>query len=261
MDVWDADMECDNTYFGYLAQISTEDENNFVKDLLRKDATDEETSAWIGMEQHFNSPWYKLFQDEEVTYTDWATPTGSQNTSPKCAVFSKDVDWAWKEKGCTEEVTSRAFVCERDTTQVECFGGSCYDLFNPRVGIRNARDMCGDIGGYLVEIDTEEERDFVKNFLSRAQVPESMYDSNKNVWLGASDEDTEGEFYWKNGNTAVKEFSDWAVGEPDNNGPSILDEDCAELDSNNDWKWNDIMCLGSSKAVLCERPNVSPISG
>ena len=263
MDFYDAEDACEYND-GYLAEISSEGENNFVKELLGEDASDEETSAWIGVKQNFRGAWVYRNSRDKVSYTDWATPSRRQAwLTSKCAILGKDQNWAWKEKDCGEEISSRTFVCERDPQEVECFEGSCYELLSRQsYDIEDAREMCEDRGGYVVEIGTQEEQNFVKNFLSKADVPKSAFSGNKNVWLGASDEDTEGDFYWKNGGSAVGKFPGWAGGEPNNAGPQDREEDCTALDGNNDWKWNDIMCAGvDDNAVLCERPEVSPISG
>ena len=264
----DANFACSYHYEGDLAEISTEEENNFVKELLRRDATDDETSAWIRMSQDGRGIWYDLQEEEEeedLTDMDWDTFsfTGFLSESPKCAIFSEDDDWAWRETDCDEEISSRTFVCERDSLQTECFEGSCYDLLSETSDIGSAHDTCKALGGYVVEIDTKEEQNFVKDFLNRAQVPESLHFSNSDetVWLGASYDDEDGKFYWKNGGTEVGEFPGWADGEPSYTGPRGRQEDCAELDGNRDWEWNDTVCITGLHAVLCERPNISPISG
>ena len=133
-----------------------------------------------------------------MTYTDWATPDNAQAVGCVCAVFSKDADWAWRETDCDEE---RPFVCERAASNTECFGGSCYDLHKEPYSIGGAHAMCKELGGYVVEIDTRKEQDLVEDFLNRARKYSS--DSGNSVWFGASDEDSEGNFYWTNSGTAL----------------------------------------------------------
>ena len=47
--------------------------------------------------------------------------------------------------------------------------------------------MCKEFGGYVVEIETQEEQNFVKDFLNRAEIPAPLFypDSDESVWLGA----------------------------------------------------------------------------
>ena len=113
-----------------------------------------------------------------------------------------------------------------------------------------------------MEIDTQEEQNLVKDFLIRAELPARMSGragrfNDNYVWLGASNGDSEGNFYWKSSGTEVGlgGFSGWADEEPSNG----VGEHCTALDGNRDWKWNDVGCYGRLD-VLCERPQVSPIS-
>ena len=116
--------ECYDTIGVAMVQISSEGENNFVKELLRRNMADDVTSVWAGPKFSQSVGWVD-YNWHVVTYTDWAEPDNPQSPGHGCAVFSKDADWAWRETDCHEE---RPFVCERAASQTECFGGSCYDL-------------------------------------------------------------------------------------------------------------------------------------
>ena len=249
-----ADFECLGPKGGDLVEISSEGENNFVKELLRRNAADDVTSAWMF---HSSKGDWNEYMEGKLTYTDWATPESPWSPDLECAVFSKDADWAWEKADCYNETS---FVCERAATQTECFGGSCYDLHKRHSSIDGANFLCKEHGGYVVEIDTQEEQNFVKDFLNRAKLPAHMSHrvTDNYVWLGASDEDSEGNFYGKNSGTEVGfgGFSGWAFGQPN----SGFGAQCTALDGNRDWKKTDVWCTGRS-AVLCERPEGSPISG
>ena len=105
MAQYDARNECRGTNGGDMVQISSEDENNFVKKLLRTNAADDVTSAWIGID----------LRQDVVTYTDWA-PGSPQSPGLNCVVFSKDADWAWRETDCDEKTSSRTFVCAKSVS-------------------------------------------------------------------------------------------------------------------------------------------------
>ena len=119
-----------------LVTISTEGENNFVKELLRTTAADNVTGVWIGIKKRLSGKWNNL-----ENYADWATSDSPQSPDLKCAIFSKDADWAWREADCDEKMSSRACVCMRAASQTECFGGSCYDLHAHRMDIEYAHIM------------------------------------------------------------------------------------------------------------------------
>jgi len=85
-------------------------------------------------------------------------------------------------------------------------------------------------GWYLATIGSEAENDFVK-FLLGTQPNLSQY------WLGATDEDSEGEFLWVDG-TAFS-YTNWFAGEP-NNGYGLSEEDFLAIDlRSGTWGWND----------------------
>ena len=113
-----------------------------------------------------------------------------------------------------------------------------------------------------MEINSEEEQNGVKDFLNRVWMPSIRH----GVWLGASAKDSETGFYWNYSGTEVGlgEFSNWAFGEPHDEEEwvksGVSSERCTELDRDKDWQWNDVRCL-DRRAVICERPEVSPISG
>ena len=262
MPAYEAFSDCTTVDGNHRVEISTEGENNFVKELLRTNAAADVTSAWIGMTKRRSGKWNKM------NYADWAAQDSPQSPDLKCAIFSKDADWAWKATDCDEEISSRASVCERAASQTECFGGSCYDLHKQQKEIVHAHGLCKKYGGYVVEINTEEEQNGVKDFLNRAEVPVSPFvlPTKGRVWLGASAKDSESDFYWNYSGTEVGlgEFSGWANGEPhDDEGWDTYDvstERCTELNGDKDWQWNDVKCR-NRRFVLCERPEVSPISG
>ena len=67
-----------------------------------------------------------------------------------------------------------------------------------------AKAKCDALGGQLVVIHDEATWKFVKN-LTKAS-----------VWIGATDEKTEGEWVWVDGTKMT--FTSWAAGQPDNQG-------------------------------------------
>ena len=68
---------------------------------------------------------------------------------------------------------------------------------------RDARDHCASYGAHLVTIGSAEENAFVHtNFASLT--PE--------IWIGASDEDVEGDWQWVTGEDWV--YTNWAPDEP-----------------------------------------------
>ncbi|XP_068924481.1 pulmonary surfactant-associated protein D-like isoform X2 [Petaurus breviceps papuanus] len=67
---------------------------------------------------------------------------------------------------------------------------------------------------------------------------------NKAAFLGMTDDKTEGKFIYPTGEPLG--YSNWAPGEPNNDGDK---EDCIEIYTNG--KWNDKQC-GESRLIICE---------
>lgn len=106
-----------------------------------------------------------------------------------------------------------------------------------------AKADCEANGGHLVTIADKAEQLTVQKLFS--------YDSSTTAWIGATDEENEGEWTWCTG----EEFSytNWNSGEPNN---SDGDEDYAGIYID-DFKWND---WGSSQTLkyICEWEELPP---
>lgn len=79
--------------------------------------------------------------------------------------------------------------------------GTCYKLFNGKKKPKQAETRCENDGGYLVEITSDEENEFVH---------EQFAQGKGNVWIGLTDRDEEMEYRWmRSGALAQKqEWSD-----------------------------------------------------
>lgn len=64
------------------------------------------------------------------------------------------------------------------------------------------------------------------------------YKSAVDVWIGAHDFVREGRFVWEVDNTSLS-YTDWYLGEPNNSNNK---KDCACLNSDEEYKWNDNSC-------------------
>lgn len=83
------------------------------------------------------------------------------------------------------------------------FKGKWYHVFVERAGWKQARDKCMRLGGQLVSIPDAETQEFVQ------QIAKGLH-----LWLGATDEKTEGLWLWADG-TEMK-FTAWGKSQPDN---------------------------------------------
>ena len=69
---------------------------------------------------------------------------------------------------------------------------------------------------------------------------------NPLIWIGATDEETEGQWVWDSTGDVIN-FNNWAVGDPNNGNRN---EHCACM--NTDGAWWDVGCGWSAPHVICE---------
>ena len=84
------------------------------------------------------------------------------------------------------------------------FNGRWYKVVLEKKSWHAARDKCKDMGGQLVTVPDAPTWEFVKTLTTAS------------VWLGATDEVTEGVWVWVDGSPVA--FSAWYPGQPDNSG-------------------------------------------
>lgn len=95
--------------------------------------------------------------------------------------------------------------------------------------------MCTQAGGQLASPRSAAENEALQQLVTA---------QNKIAFLSMTDATTEGKFTYPTGETLV--YSNWAPGEPNNNGGA---ENCVEILTNG--KWNDKNCK-EQRLVICE---------
>ncbi|KAM9363251.1 uncharacterized protein ABDE67_014631 [Symphorus nematophorus] len=115
------------------------------------------------------------------------------------------------------------------------FGKSCYSVFTSKKTWTDSKKYCEDEDAHLVIISNTEEQRFVSSL-------------NQRVWIGLTDEETEGVWKWVDGTEVNGMY--WRHDQPDNYPPA---ENCVEIvtDSSDLNNWNDFFCSASSD-FICE---------
>ncbi|XP_049750672.1 pulmonary surfactant-associated protein D isoform X2 [Elephas maximus indicus] len=100
---------------------------------------------------------------------------------------------------------------------------------------KDVQQMCTQAGGQVAS---------PRSAAENAAVQQLVMAYNKAAFLGMTDTKTEGSFTYPTGEPLA--YSNWAPGEPNNNGDA---ENCVEILTNG--KWNDKSC-GEQRLVVCE---------
>ena len=126
----------------------------------------------------------------------------------------------------TENPFSQPFIAEQIQTISGVYQGSMYYLSQrtPLEDVHTFNDHCKKMGGFLAEINSESEYDFIVDFLTQ-QVP----DERSRVILGATDQGHEGRWMYIYSGQPVTFFS-WYGDE----GDFKDEEDCMFI------VWNDV---------------------
>jgi hypothetical protein len=106
--------------------------------------------------------------------------------------------------------------------------GHFYQRFDTEMSWHDAKAYCENLEGYLATLTSPQENKFVYDNLG------SSSPSNW-VWLGGTDEVTEGDWKWITGESWV--YTNWYQGEPNNNGGN---EHYLHTNTKGQDYWNDV---------------------
>ena len=90
------------------------------------------------------------------------------------------------------------------------FQGSNYKFFREHVSWKEAQRRCESMGGNLANVESSAENAFIHSLARRQYQP----DRKDGLWLGASDEQSEGN--WKSVSGDRLRFTNWGKGQPNN---------------------------------------------
>ncbi|XP_014859993.1 PREDICTED: hepatic lectin-like [Poecilia mexicana] len=136
---------------------------------------------------------------------------------------------------------------------------NCYYFNTNKSSWNDSRRSCADLGSDLVKIDSREEQAFLTRRVG--DIMENFWDR---FWIGLTDSEEEGRWFWVDGSPLDKSLSFWDRLPDDwkgSKGTYPEGEDCAILGtrggSQNLKCWYDVFCSNSQKSV-CEK---SPETG
>ncbi|XP_059846839.1 C-type lectin domain family 10 member A-like [Hypanus sabinus] len=119
------------------------------------------------------------------------------------------------------------------------FRESCYQFSSSARSWTEAQRHCASVDAHLVVINNAEEQDFLRRTLQNR------------CWIGLSDAESEGDWIWVDGTDYSSSLTNWAEGEPNNEGYT---EDCVEIFVTGEW--NDLPC-NVFRYWLCEKSSLN----
>ncbi|XP_055013083.1 C-type lectin domain family 4 member E-like [Boleophthalmus pectinirostris] len=136
-------------------------------------------------------------------------------------------------------------------------GQKCYRFSNMKTSWDMSRQLCGEMGGDLVKIETRTEQQFLFE-----KIKEINKSTEEMFWMGLSDAETEGDWRWTDGSSLNQSLAFWFVygsaNEPDNwiSPPHPQGEDCAWMGvrvwATEFLSWFDVPCTITSR-FMCEK--------
>ncbi|MBO1052889.1 MAG: hypothetical protein HEQ25_13090, partial [Dolichospermum sp. DET73] len=148
--------------------------------------------------------------------------------------------------GTTTAVTG-TITNDDSTNPIFNYNGSQYTLTSYGTW-QEAQAQAQSLGGNLVTINSQAEQNWLV----------STFGGNEQLWIGLTDEVTEGQYKWASGETST--YTNWYGGQPDNGGPN--GEDYVVLNYGSAGKWNDYPNDSSSFRGIVEiKQPVTPITG
>uniref|UniRef100_W5M913 C-type lectin domain-containing protein n=1 Tax=Lepisosteus oculatus TaxID=7918 RepID=W5M913_LEPOC len=223
-----------------LVSIADKEEQSYLTSVV---GTGKADSAWIGLKVlGIAGEEYMWVDFSPVTFVNWAKDEPNNANGEEQCVQMKRHPGTWNDMNCG--MPAGGYVCKKyvgshhtpppptPAWPGHCpegwllFGNKCF-LFRGKLHGEDAlkanwtfaRDWCRAQKGDLAVISDQYENDFVASYL---------LDIEMSVWIGFSDLHHEGKFTWCDGSQVT--YTNWAGGEPNNNGEK--GEHCTMMNHN-----------------------------
>lgn len=206
---WEEANEYCQAQGGHLMTVTSSEEQEVLENLLKKG---EKNNYWLGGQLSDDLNW-KWITDEKFSYSNWSPNQPDNFTSCEDSLMvyrvPNPLDTAGPDLGkwndlchdgtCNGEsffgTDNFGFICEWDETDINPVAerdGHRYQIFDTSMYWTDAKAYCESLGGHLVTIVDEEEKNFVENFIAQNG-------KKKIYWYGATDEEEEGNWKWVTG--------------------------------------------------------------
>ena len=121
----------------------------------------------------------------------------------------------------------------------------CFQILHKRANQTEARDVCKDVGGRLLEVKGQEKQEAIERV-----VRETLRNwEGRWFWIGLTRSDVDaGEFFWEDSQSQLT-FTNWAPNQPRRN------DDCTGIQSKQEthFFWYGKRCGRSFNNIICEK--------
>jgi Ca2+-binding RTX toxin-like protein len=183
---------------------------------------------WIGFTDEVTQGQFKWASGENSTYTNWypGEPNGN-NGQEDYVGMNYGGAGTWNDYSST--------YSQRGIIEIKFYeyNGSKY-LLTDTVTWQQAQSQAQSLGGNLVTVNDQAEQDWLV----------TTFGGSENLWIGFTDEVTEGEFKWASGETST--YTNWYPDEPNDAG----NEDYVGMNFGDAGTWNDYSSTYSQRGII-----------
>ena len=232
---------------GSLVTINDAGENEFVRSVIGAD------EVWIGYNDASSEGDFGWVSGEASSYENWTCWSSNDcepnQTGDYVRLLKSNGEWGDQAGDNLEEfvmeipcsacqtpaISGFIYMGMNNNSKYYCSDGSDFTF-------AQAKNLSAAAGGHLVTINDDAENEFVRSVIGAS-----------NVWIGYTDENSEGDFYWLNGETSS--YTNWKSWAPDGGSSqnyTVLYKNGGEWnDKGSDWTTEFVM------EVPCS-PNTTP---
>lgn len=227
---------------GCLADIRNKETNDFLVNFVRDKGVN---GVWLGASDENHEGRWLWSDGSEMKYTNWAggepnnVGEGGEHYALLLITPVHFTNLTWESGRWSDQPAESGrglppgwkmgYVCqwndpsqERMTPTVKAFGKSppkdavvfkqhSYKFFPDVLDWRQAKIRCEELGGHLPIVETDEENSFLNSLAEKSITNHGEWDA---IWLGATDEQQEGEWKWVSGQPLA--FTKWFDQQPNN---------------------------------------------
>ncbi|MEM9089812.1 MAG: DUF4347 domain-containing protein, partial [Cyanobacteria bacterium P01_F01_bin.53] len=238
---------------GSLVTINSAAEQQWLRDTFGNSER-----LWIGLTDKATEGQFQWANGEAVTYTNWAP--GEPNDYKFGGAFPGGEDYTvmnWNASGQWNDTpdnyigTFRGIIEVPETSQTFTYNGKEYQLTTKAKSWKEAQAEAQAIGGSLVTINDAAEQQWLHD----------TFGTSQSFWIGLTDEATEGQFQWANGEAVT--YTNWFPNEPNDykfGGAFPGGEDYTLMNWGGTGKWNDApdSYMGSYQGIIELPGDASP---